>query len=333
MAFNGKFVLNVAQYAAIQGTSLHAIIDQLPQTLEELCDDACIVSNIDYQNVIEKSVELTRDAHFGLHAGENLNLAAAGLIGQITQSCATVKQALEYCCEFANLGCSVLPMSLIEEEAYYKIQITPDQEWVAQSELSFEHTAAGVLAFSIREIESLTFEQNSPIKIHVPWTTPVDVNEYTRVLNTTVHFDQPELAIFLDKAYVEAKVINANYDLLRILVAHAQEKSLEIEQEQGFKVVVRQSVLKLIKPDFPNINEVAGHLNMSARTLQRKLKSEGITFQQMLAELRFDLAKSYLKNPQLSIKEISYLLNYAEPSVFIRFFKSRAGVTPKAFRE
>ncbi len=333
MAFNGRFIVNLAQFAANQGASIHEVLGDSPKTIAELCEEQCKVTNEEYQAVIERAITLTGDGHFGLHAGENLNLSAAGLIGQITQNCQTVKQAIQYCCDFANLGCSVLPMSLVEESNGYKVVINPDMAWAKTSKTAYLQTVNGVLAFSIREIESLILDKKSALKIHLPWPKPVDSSEYNRIFNTDVYFDQSEIAIYLAKKHVESTVINGDYDLLRILVSHAEQKIQQLTAENGFSEIVRQSLVKLIKPEFPTIDQVAAHLNMSARTLQRKLKLEGVSFQKMLNELRNELAISYLKRDDLSVKEISYLLNYSEPSTFVRSFKSWSGNTPTAYRK
>ncbi len=332
MAFNGKFLVNLALFAAQRGVDIKEVLQHVTKPMEELCADDCMVSNPEYQAVIENAMRLTQDPHFGLHAGENLNLSAAGLIGQITQTCGSIQEALHYCCEFANLGCSVLPMRLMETKKGYEVRITPDPEWRSFSEETFRQTLDGVLAFTIRELESLSLYQPFPIVIHLPWKAEGSPSEYHRVLGEHIVFEKKDIAIHLSKEHVEQKIVNADYNLLRILVAHAQEKSDKLEGESGFSKIVKQSVLKLIKPDFPSLEQVAHHLNMSPRTLQRKLQMEGFSFQLMVNELRFEMAKEYLKNPELSIKEISYLLNYAEPSVFIRSFKALTGKTPNNFR-
>ena len=99
MAFNGRFVLNVAHYAAKVGGNLDALIKSTGFSETELCDEACVLDNEVYNLVMEAAIAETGDMAFGLHVGQSLNLAAAGLIGPITHSAGTVKQALELCCE------------------------------------------------------------------------------------------------------------------------------------------------------------------------------------------------------------------------------------------
>ena len=64
-----------------------------------------------------------------------------------------------------------------------------------------------------------------------------------------------------------------------------------------------------------------------------KLKEEGATFQQLLDEIRKDLALKHLKEDILSTTDISYLLGYSEPSVFFRSFKKWTGQTPNFYRK
>lgn len=331
MAFNGRFIVNITQFAGQIGADSGALLAMSGKGLEDLCQEDCIVDNTTYNSIIERAIVDTQDPVFGLHVGENLNLAAAGLIAQITQSSQTIKQALEYCCEFANLGCSVLPMSLIEEKGYYKIIINPDETWSNESQIAFKHTADGVLAFSIREFQSLTQMKYSPLKVNLPWDENY-AKEYERVFSSKVEFNSDELSIELSKQHVEEKILTSDYDLLRILVAHAQEKSEALKREKGFVGLVKQSVLNMVKPEFPTIDQVASHLNLSSRTLQRKLHEEGSSFKELINQLKEEMAVSYLKDEKLNISDVAYLLSYSDPSSFIRSFKKWKGITPREYR-
>lgn len=332
MAFNGRFVMNIAQFAANLGGNMRELISLSGKSEQELCEEACVLDNSIYNAVIERALKTTGDPFFGLHAGENLNLAAAGLVGQLTQTSKTVKQALELCCEFANLGCSALPMGLIEEKEHYKVTLSPNELWQSQSPQAVQHTAEGVIAFTIKEFHSLTRMQHNPLSIYLPWPKPDNASEYERVYGCLTHFNKNEIAILLKKEHVEDKVITADYALLRILIAHAEEKSSLLNHELGFASLVKQSVLKLVKPEFPTIEQVSAHLNISARTLQRRLKEDGMTYKMLVDDLRKEFAMRYLKNHDLTISEIAYLLSYADNSAFTRSFKRWAGITPKEYR-
>ncbi len=81
------------------------------------------------------------------------------------------------------------------------------------------------------------------------------------------------------------------------------------------------------------IETIAGSLNMSTRTLQRRLTDEGVSFAGLKDQIRFDLAVSGLKSRSLSIEEISEELGFSDRHSFTRAFKRWSGVTPSAFRK
>lgn len=79
--------------------------------------------------------------------------------------------------------------------------------------------------------------------------------------------------------------------------------------------------------------DVARKLNVSKRTLQRKLKEEGTNFQKQINSVREMLAKSYLKNTTLSSDEIAYLLGYLEANSFLRAFTIWTGISFSEYRK
>lgn len=70
-------------------------------------------------------------------------------------------------------------------------------------------------------------------------------------------------------------------------------------------------------------------LGLSTRTLQRRLKEEGTSFQRTLDEVRTELARHYLKNSSMSGAEISFLLGFEDPNSFFRAFQRWTGKTPR----
>ena len=332
MAFNGRFILNMAHLAGSKGADVSALVRVSGKSMDELCAEDCFIEDEAYNAVVNLAVEQTGDLFFGLHAAENLNIAAAGLIAQITQTSSTVKEALEYCCEFANLGCSSLPMKLVERDSDYCLELIPDPVWRSKSENSYRHTADGIMAFTIKEFHSLTRNKHYPIRVDLTWQRPINAKEYDRVFKCELKFDQPILAMYFKKEDIEEKILTSDFNLLRVLVAHAEEKNAALETEKGFVSVVKRSVMNLVKPEFPTIDQVASHLNLSVRTLQRRLTQENQSYKSVIDELRKDFALSYLKNPELNINDIAYLLSYADASAFIRSFKRWTGETPSQYR-
>ncbi|WP_168798001.1 AraC family transcriptional regulator [Pacificoceanicola onchidii] len=81
-----------------------------------------------------------------------------------------------------------------------------------------------------------------------------------------------------------------------------------------------------------SVDDMARRLNVSKRSLQRRLSEEGTSFQELLNETRFEMSDRYLKDSGLSLPEISYLLGFRETSSFFRAFQGWTGTTPGEYR-
>jgi len=81
-----------------------------------------------------------------------------------------------------------------------------------------------------------------------------------------------------------------------------------------------------------SLERIADALSMSGRTLQRKLREHKTSHQELLDQMRKDLAMRYLEEPEMAICEVAYLLGFSESSALHRAFKRWTGQTPSEFR-
>jgi AraC-like DNA-binding protein len=82
----------------------------------------------------------------------------------------------------------------------------------------------------------------------------------------------------------------------------------------------------------PSQEDVAELLNMSARTLQRKLSDGGVTYKQILDETRRVLALAYLSTPRHTVSDVTYMLGFSAGSSFTRAFRRWTGQSPSDWR-
>lgn len=95
---------------------------------------------------------------------------------------------------------------------------------------------------------------------------------------------------------------------------------------------VRRALTDLLPSGTVSSDHIAAHLGYSKRTLQRRLRDEGTTFQAILDDTRAALAITYLRDQKLSAEETSYLLAYQDPNSFYRAFHDWTGMTPAQAR-
>ena len=106
----------------------------------------------------------------------------------------------------------------------------------------------------------------------------------------------------------------------------------EIESGASTTERVRGALLELLPAGNGSMEDVSRELAVSSRTLQRKLQSEGTTFQAVLNETREALARHYLSHATIPTAEISFLLGYEDPNSFYRAFRAWTGQTPEQVR-
>jgi AraC-like DNA-binding protein len=96
---------------------------------------------------------------------------------------------------------------------------------------------------------------------------------------------------------------------------------------------VRAELITRLPSGEPSRAEVAGTLHFSEKTLQRRLKEEGSSYQQILEETRRELAQQYLREDRISVCEITFRLGFSDQSSFTRAFKRWTGSAPGEYRE
>ena len=83
---------------------------------------------------------------------------------------------------------------------------------------------------------------------------------------------------------------------------------------------------------FNKIEAVAERLNMSSRTLRRRLALQDKTYQQILTEVRKQLAIQFLRNSKFSSEEIADRLGFTDAANFRHAFKKWTGKNTSEYR-
>jgi AraC-like DNA-binding protein len=104
------------------------------------------------------------------------------------------------------------------------------------------------------------------------------------------------------------------------------------DRSPDLRLRVERIIAKLLSRREAETEPVAHELGMSVRTLTRRLSKMGVSFAQILDELRYDLALRYLRDPNQSLAQIAFLLGYSELSAFSHAFRRWTRTTPGEWR-
>ena len=169
-----------------------------------------------------------------------------------------------------------------------------------------------------------------PIRVTSP-NPPDDAAAYQEYFGVRVKKDTRYTVAFSARD-AERPFLTANDQMWEFFEPELQRRLSELEAGTTVAERVRASLLELLPAGNGSMESVAAELAMSTRTLQRRLKGEGTTFQTILDTTRESLARHYLSESELSAGEISFLLGYEDPRSFYRAFRAWTGQTPQLMR-
>jgi AraC-like DNA-binding protein len=170
-----------------------------------------------------------------------------------------------------------------------------------------------------------------PLRVRFKYPRPDDVNALVDFFQAPCEFAKTDVGFEVSASDLDARLPAGNSDLAR-----ANERVIRDYLARFDANTLAQRVRTTLLEQLPSAHacetSVAHAFNMTARTLQRRLRAERTSYKQILDDVRRELAVDYVSEPDLSIKEITYMLGFSEPSNFTRAFKRWTGRSPNAYR-
>jgi AraC-like DNA-binding protein len=328
----GSYLQPLLEAAAQRGVTPQAL-EQAAQlragTLEPLPES---LPAADYVRLLDIGAALAGDPHFGLHVGQCVKLGTYTVYGLILLSCRDFGQVFEQTMRYEQLAHD-LGRSHIRIEGD-----TAHYTWHSNYSSAHRHLAdsvfSGIRVFS-NWLAGITLPANE-LRLTHDGGPPALRDEYVRVLGDMPVFGAEANVASLNAAMLTWPVPNADVSMYPVLQQHAEQLLQQRAAGHAAAPSITQQVHAAIVANLAHgqvrLASVADELKLSPRTLQRKLSEAGATFQQVLDQARFALAKDYLRRPELSLIDIAFLLGYQEQSAFNHAFKEWSGVNPGAYR-
>lgn len=288
----------------------------------------CPIEN--FYNAYHLAISMTGDELLGLHVGQWLHPSNMGLLGYAMLNCETIQEAL-YLVLSSNMhgfGNDTVEFGIEVEGnlATMTMHTEENKDWIRPW---MEFTTAGWIS----HYNHLTnfIHQDAPLfkEVAFPFCARGNEQEYEKVLNCPVLFDQKQSYIKGDLAIFSQKILSADKNSLQMFM---DKLGLSASGEKSLIDEVRMNIKKALPANI-TAQDMAESFGMSLSTFKRRLSQLGSSYNEISLGLKMEMAREMLRNREISINEISYYLGYSKPSAFFRLFKREQGVTPKQFRD
>jgi AraC-like DNA-binding protein len=190
-----------------------------------------------------------------------------------------------------------------------------------------EYTLA-IVASRIRHVDAGVPD----LSVSFTFPRPAHAAEHRRVLGLEPMYSARDAAVAIGRTTWERPTRTADAGLFGTLDAHARAIRARGPSNVRVQERVRAAVAAALPGREPTVAAVARALGTSSRTLQRWLAEDGEHFASIVDAVRRERAEAFLRAPDVSMAEVSWLLGFAEQSAFTRAFRRWTGTTPTEWR-
>ena len=326
----GAYVQPLLELAVERGVGLPALAVAAGMPEDALSPMPESLAATDYVRLLDAGAELARHPHFGLHVGERVKLGTYSVYGLILLSCRDLGQAFAQTLRYESLAHDLGRSELAVQDG------TAVYQWHSHFPHASRHLAESVFA-GVRVFGNWLAGTPLPAApVSFTHAAPADVSEHHRLFGPDVEFAAIANCARFDSALLSLPVPNADVGLYPVLQQHAEhllQAKLRTQGDVGIVAQVRASIASRLAQDRASLPLIAQDVNLSTRTLQRKLSNADTSFQQVLDQTRQALAQDYLLRPDLSLADIAFLLGYQDQSAFNHAFREWTGESPGSYRE
>lgn len=310
------------------GIELAPLLKKAGLTAKEINDRSTRISvhrQIRFLNLISDAL---RDPLLGFHLAESFDLRELGLVYYVAASSDTLGDALRRAARYSSITNEGLSLSYVGGRKSRLVV-----RYVGVPRHSDTHQMEFAMTALLRLCRQFVGKQLMPHAARFTHAGGSKQSPLAAFYGGNVHFAAGTDEIVFAGAIEELPVLSADRYLNEILEKNGEIALARQSLSRGpFRVAVENAIVPLLPHGKARAANVAKALGLSQRTAARRLANEGVTFSEVLENMRKALASHHLQDQGMSISRIAWLLGYQEVSAFTHAYKRWTGKTPRAAR-
>lgn len=329
MIVRSSILCGFREVLAARGLDAVAVLDAVGIAPAMLDDPSSELPLDSVALLMERAAERADDPGLGLALAEAYPAGATGLLGYIFMHAPTLRDALQSFARYSAFLLDPSPVTFREEADVARLS------WCFPIRQATRHVqlASFISALMVLRLRRIAGRDWYPLAVAVEHPELPCASKLHRILGPRVQFNARENSIAIEPSVLVRTADGADPRLYRILLETGDAKLQELATRPDIVARTARAIAETLGTDPPLLDHIAARMQMTPRTLQSRLARERTTFERILGETRRNLAERYLRDSDLSLTEIAFLLGFSEQSAFTRAARGWFGRPPRQLRK
>jgi AraC-like DNA-binding protein len=279
-----------------------------------------------FVQLLELAAQASQDDCFGAHYAGCYPIEYTGLAGYATVSCARVGDGCRAIARYYALlaDATELALTVHGERACLSYTLTDATIWPRRQDAE---CMVRVLFDWLRVALGRAW---APLEVWFEHARPSGARELERIFEAPLRFEQPRNALWFSRELLQRPLAQPHGELAQLLEPYLEQ----LLERKARATDLGQRVVDVVKGALGShsLAKVARQQGMGARTLQRRLRASGVSYQEMLDRARHQSSLALLADRSLSIGQVADRLGYADVTTFNRAFRRWTGRAPSHYR-
>lgn len=322
------YVAALAKTLVAKGTPAETLLDGVDTTLEALQQpDASLPLN-DCVTLIDRLQTAGLTGNMVLDVAGDLDLRSHGFLGYAVLASSTLGDALSMAVRYLRTRTRLLVIRQFIDQDQVVVQFEEGIPLGNHFSWLIDGLMAALLNISRQMFQTLpppevTFRLSYAEQPHHQWLR--------QQAQGCFNFDAGFTQVRFPAQWLSLPVGTADPQLVKLAADQCERELARLEETEGLLGPVRHLAEQYLT-ETRSLDAVATALNMTPRTLRRRLAGLGTSFQQIMDELRRNIAVDKLLHSSISVEELAATLGYTDPSNFGRAFHRWTGLSPREYR-
>ncbi len=310
------------------GHDPRAIFNQAGLDPAKLGDGNARYRLVEMSKLWETVINETKDPCFGIEVGTLWTATTFHALGFTWLASHTLKDALMRLVRYSRIVNNSLNASLEVHGTNLHLIMSSGED---ERNVHYAARDAGMVAVVVM-CRLLCGKNFSPLEIQVTRKRSLCGDRLENFVGTSIIYNCKQNLTVFDHMRAEQRQPTGNSELAKVNDEIAI-KYLKTLDRNSVAMQVKSRLIELMPSGQVTEDVVASELNLSLRTMQRKLGEEKTSFSSLYKKIRQDMAGEYIKDSTMSMTEISFLLGFSEQANFSRAYRRWYGTSPSAARE